>query len=66
MTYRIDELYAECVQEWNILHGMLEQDQQRLSNCIGGDLLPLYQKNTAYLLQQLDEIQGILRQIYGG
>ncbi|WP_144265488.1 hypothetical protein [Faecalibacterium sp. An77] len=66
MTYRIDELYAECVQEWNSLYRMLEQDQQCLSNCIGGDLLPLYQKNAAYLLQQLDEIQGILRQIYGG
>lgn len=64
MSYHVDELYAKCVQEWNILHSMLEQDQQQLSGCIGGDLLPLYQKNTAYLLQQLDEIKMAFRQIY--
>ena len=26
----VDELYAYCVQEWNILYEMLEQDQQEL------------------------------------
>lgn len=65
MDYHIDELYAECVQEWKILYAMLEEDQQQLSSCIGGDLLPLYQKNAEYLLQQLDKIQMALRQIYG-
>ena len=63
--YYIDQLYADCVKEWNILHDLFEQDLQSLSGCVGGDLLPLYQRNAELLLRQLDEIQRDLKQIYG-
>ena len=64
MEYRIDELYAGCVGELNILYELLEQDQKELSDCLGGELLDAYRKNTGLLLQQLDGIQKDLRIIF--
>lgn len=60
----MDELYAACVREWNILREMFQEDQQSLSGCMGGEILEQYQKNTDLLLLQLDEIKKDLRRIY--
>lgn len=60
----VDELYAYCVQEWNILYEMLEQDQQELSRYLGGDMLEHYRFNNTLLLQQLDKIQKCLKSVY--
>lgn len=60
----VDELYAYCVQEWNILYEMLEQDQQELSRYLGGDILEHYRFNNTLLLQQLDKIQKCLKSVY--
>lgn len=60
----VDELYAYCVQEWNILYEMLEQDQQELSRYVGGDILEHYRFNNTLLLQQLDKIQKCLKSVY--
>lgn len=60
----VDELYVYCVQEWNILYEMLEQDQQELSRYLGGDILEHYRFNNTLLLQQLDKIQKCLKSVY--
>ena len=60
----VDNLYAKCVQEWNILYEMLEQDQQELPRYLGGDILEHYRTNNALLLQQLDKIQKCLKSVY--
>lgn len=60
----VDELYTYCVQEWNILYEMLEQDQQELSRYLGGDILEHYRFNNTLLLQQLDKIQKCLKSVY--
>ena len=60
----VDELYANCVQEWNILYEMLEQDQQELPRYLGGDILEHYRFNNTLLLQQLDKIQKCLKSVY--
>lgn len=61
----MDELYAECVREWNILYEMIQEDRKSLSSCMGGEILEQYQKNADLLLLQLDEIQKDLKRIYG-
>lgn len=64
MSNYIDELYAGCVEELNTLYGLLEQDKTELSDCLGGDLLDAYRKNTDLLLQQLDGIKKDLRIVF--
>lgn len=60
----MDELYAACVREWNILYEMIQEDQKCLSSCMGGEILQEYQRNADLLLLQLDEIQKDLKRIY--
>lgn len=61
----MDELYAACVREWNVLYEMIQEDQKSLSSCMGGEILQEYEKNADLLLLQLDEIQKDLKRIYG-
>lgn len=64
MQYYIDELYAGCTQELNVLCSLLEQDKQSLPSCVGGEVLESYQKNTELLLRQLDSIKADLVKIF--
>lgn len=65
MENYFDQLYAECIEEWDILYEMFQEDHQSLSSCVGGEILRQYQKNTECLLLQLDEIQKDLKRICG-
>lgn len=60
---QLEQLYAECVREWELLNAQLEEDLVDLSNCMGGEMLKECSHNTELLLMQMDEIRRGLKKI---
>lgn len=60
------ELYENCAAELRILYRTLEQNQQMLSSCFGGEVLKASQRSSELYRQQLDGIKKDLMHIQYG
>lgn len=60
------ELYENCAAELRILYQTLEQNQQMLSSCFGGEVLKASQRSSELYRQQLDGIKKDLMHIQYG
>ena len=60
------ELYETCAAELRILYPTLEQNQQMLSSCFGGEVLKASRQSSELYRQQLDGIKKDLMHIQYG
>lgn len=63
MEQYLTELYENCAAELRVLYQLVEQDQQMLSGCFGGEVLKESQRSSELYRQQLDGIKKDLMHI---
>jgi len=66
MEPQLVELYENCAAELCVLYQLLEQNQQMLSGCFGGEVLKASQQGSELYRQQLDGIKKDLMHIQYG